>query len=256
MSNPKFGLVNSDKLVDMTLLSICLFGLSDVIIKYIKPNDNKLNFVYKEQIDTNILELKTIILSSIRGGLIGLLALFPGLGHTVLASIAYSFEQLISKNKEEFGKGSIKGVASIESCNNSASQNSFISLFILGVPTGAISAMAIDLINKNNYNIHGNILHFFPNILISIIVINCILFIFNYPMATIWAKLLLINKTVINIIILLLCLTSLYMLNANYIAVLCITFLAVIFKLIKIDTSFVFIGFVYSKLFFEFIPKL
>ena len=59
--------------------------------------------------------LPTIIKSSALGTMIGAM---PGLGATVAAFLAYGEAKRTSKTPEEFGKGSLEGIASAEAANN------------------------------------------------------------------------------------------------------------------------------------------
>ena len=81
------------------------------------------------------------------GAVIGTL---PGLGSSVAAFTAYGQERKRSKNKEEWGKGCIEGVAAPESANNAVSGPSMIPLLALGVPGSTIAAILLGV-----FLIHG-----------------------------------------------------------------------------------------------------
>ena len=83
--------------------------------------------------------LPTILKSSGLGTLIGAM---PGLGSTIAAFLAYGEAKRSSKFPEEFGKGSLEGVAASESANNAVSGSNMIPLLAFGIP-GDIAAALI-----------------------------------------------------------------------------------------------------------------
>ena len=66
----------------------------------------------------------------------------PGLGSTIAAFLAYGEAKRSSKFPEEFGKGSLEGVAASESANNAVSGSNMIPLLAFGIP-GDIAAALI-----------------------------------------------------------------------------------------------------------------
>ncbi|MCP4732765.1 MAG: hypothetical protein GY873_01075, partial [Bosea sp.] len=64
------------------------------------------------------------------------LGVLPGAGATIAAFLAYGVDRNLAKGKkkEEFGTGSLRGLAAPESANNAASSGSFVPLLTLGIP--------------------------------------------------------------------------------------------------------------------------
>ena len=91
--------------------------------------------------------LPVILRSSAIGAVIGVL---PGLGSSVAAFAAYGQERGRAKNREEWGKGAIEGIAAPESANNAVSGPSMIPLLALGVPGSTIAAILLGV-----FLIHG-----------------------------------------------------------------------------------------------------
>ncbi len=86
-----------------------------------------------------------------RGSAIGaLVGLIPGVGSAVACFVAYGSSKANAKNKDEWGKGAIEGVAAPESANNAVSGPSMIPLLALGVPGSTIAAMLMGV-----FLIHG-----------------------------------------------------------------------------------------------------
>ena len=90
---------------------------------------------------------KTILRSTGIGTFIGIL---PAEGGTVSAMIGYNEARRWSKNKENFGKGEIEGVAAPEAANNSATGGAMIPTLALGIPGSATTAVIL-----GGFQIHG-----------------------------------------------------------------------------------------------------
>ncbi|RAI02083.1 hypothetical protein DLJ53_11960 [Acuticoccus sediminis] len=87
----------------------------------------------------------------LRGGLIGtLVGAVPGVGSSVANLVSYSETRRRAKNPETFGKGDPRGVAASESANSSSEGGSMVSLFALGLPGGAGTAILLAAFNMHN----------------------------------------------------------------------------------------------------------
>jgi putative tricarboxylic transport membrane protein len=74
----------------------------------------------------------------------------PGAGGTVAAFMAYNEAKRWSKNPEEFGKGSVEGVAAPESANNVVTATALVPLLSLGIPGSNSAAVLL-----GGFLIHG-----------------------------------------------------------------------------------------------------
>jgi putative tricarboxylic transport membrane protein len=81
---------------------------------------------------------KVMATSSVLGFVIGVL---PGVGATAATMMSYAAAKKISRNPQEFGKGAIEGVAAPETANNAASYGAMVTLFTLGIPASATTAV-------------------------------------------------------------------------------------------------------------------
>lgn len=87
------------------------------------------------------LKLKWITLwSSLVGTLVGI---FPGAGATIASFIAYDLARRTSKKPEEFGKGSVEGIAAAESANSGSVGGAMVPLLTLGIPGSATTAVLV-----------------------------------------------------------------------------------------------------------------
>lgn len=80
----------------------------------------------------------TMLRSSIIGSFVGFI---PAAGCSIAAWISYSISKQTSKHPEEFGKGSIVGIAASEAANNAACGGAMIPLFTLGIPGSPVTAI-------------------------------------------------------------------------------------------------------------------
>ena len=81
-----------------------------------------------------------MIISSLIGCFIGAV---PGTGGGIAAFTAYNFAHKASRHKEEFGKGTIEGIAASEAGNNGVTGATLIPLLTLGIPGDAVTAVLL-----------------------------------------------------------------------------------------------------------------
>ncbi len=80
----------------------------------------------------------------VRGSLIGVWAgILPGIGATAGAWMSYGHVVALAQDRENFGKGDIRGVIGPESANNSVEAGDFIPTLLFSVPGGAPSAILL-----------------------------------------------------------------------------------------------------------------
>lgn len=82
----------------------------------------------------------TILRSTALGAGIGAL---PGVGQVVAAFMGYSMAKHASKTPEEFGEGSLDGVAAPEAANNAVNGPTMVPLLTLGIPGDNITAILL-----------------------------------------------------------------------------------------------------------------
>jgi putative tricarboxylic transport membrane protein len=135
---------------------------------------------------------------SIQGFFIGVL---PGAGATIASFLGYAVERNIAKGKEqeEFGKGSIKGLAAPESANNAACTGSFVPLLPLGIPGSGTPAILLGALLALNVTPGPRLMTDTPDVfwavIISMYIGNLVLLILNLPLIPYIAKILTIPRT-------------------------------------------------------------
>lgn len=79
-----------------------------------------------------------------RGSVLGfIIGVLPGVGPSLAAFMSYIMEKRVSKNRDQFGKGAIEGVAGPEAANNAGVGGAMIPLFSLGIPGSATTALLL-----------------------------------------------------------------------------------------------------------------
>jgi putative tricarboxylic transport membrane protein len=134
---------------------------------------------------------------SIQGFLIGVM---PGAGATLASFLGYAVERNIAKGEEqeEFGKGSIKGLAAPETANNAACTGSFVPLLTLGIPGSGTTAILLGALIALNVNPGPRLMidnpSVFWSVIISMYIGNAVLLILNLPLIPYIARLLTVPR--------------------------------------------------------------
>lgn len=158
-----------------------------------------------------------VLKSSILGVLIGII---PGAGTGIGSYVGYNEAKRSSKNPEEFGKGTINGVAASESANNAVTGGSLIPLLTLGIPGNAVSAVFLGglLIHglvpgPELFTTYGEITY---AMLFSLFLANIAMFIFGIGWAKLFVKLTRVSTNILIPIIIVLSVTGSFAMRNNY----------------------------------------
>ncbi|GGB51503.1 tripartite tricarboxylate transporter permease [Deinococcus soli (ex Cha et al. 2016)] len=122
----------------------------------------------------------------------------PAGGAEIPTFLSYTLEKKLSKHPEEFGKGTIEGVAGPEAANNASAAGVLVPLLTLGLPTSATAAILLAAFQQ--YGLQPGPLLFVTSpelvwgLIASLYIGNVMLLALNLPLAPVWAKLLLIPR--------------------------------------------------------------
>lgn len=132
-----------------------------------------------------------------RQSLIGFfVGVLPGAGATVASFLGYGIERNLANEREraQFGRGSIKGLAAPETANNAACTGSFVPLLTLGIPGSGTTAVLLGALIALNVNpgpqLMENNPEIFWSVIISMYIGNVILLVLNLPLIPYIARLL------------------------------------------------------------------
>lgn len=138
-----FGIDELYNGINVTCALIGLFSLSQVFIlaeSKIKERSEIISF--NDSVILKWHEIKRITPTIIRSWLIGnIIGILPGAGASIACFLGYNEAKRFSKHKEEFGHGSIEGVAGSEAANNAVTGGSLIPTLTLGIPGESVTAV-------------------------------------------------------------------------------------------------------------------
>ncbi|MCD7908959.1 MAG: tripartite tricarboxylate transporter permease, partial [Clostridium sp.] len=126
-----------------TATLIGLFSMSQVLVlaeKKIRKAGELVKF--DDRVLLNGKEMKLIAPTIVRSWIIGnLIGILPGAGASIASFMGYNEARRASKHKEEFGHGSIEGIAGSEAANNAVTGGSLIPTLTLGIPGESVTAV-------------------------------------------------------------------------------------------------------------------
>ncbi|MGE6739447.1 tripartite tricarboxylate transporter permease [Allorhizobium pseudoryzae] len=219
---PRFnlGITEFSDGLNFVAVAVGVFGIAE-ILRNLEGEKNRTVLISKV---TGLLptkdDFKQMMAPVLRGTIIGsALGILPG-GGAILASFAsYTVEKRVSKTPEEFGKGSVAGVAGPESANNAGAQTSFIPLLTLGIPANPVMALMVGAMIIQGIvpgpNVATEQPALFWGIIASMWIGNLMLVVLNLPLIGLWVKLLTIPYYVLFPIIMAFCSIGVYSVNSN-----------------------------------------
>ena len=133
--------------------------------------------------------------------------------------IGYSEARRWSKNKEEFGKGSIEGIAGAEAANNAATGGAMVPTMVLGIPGSGTTA--IILVGLMVHGLRPGVYLFTEQvdkvyqIFGSMFVANVMFMLMGLYAAKFFARISLVPRTILWPIVFSLCIVGSYALNSS-----------------------------------------
>jgi putative tricarboxylic transport membrane protein len=125
----------------------------------------------------------------------------PAGGADIPTFLSYTYEKQRSKNKAEFGKGAIEGVAGPEAANNAAFSGVLVPLLTLGIPTSATAAVMLAAFQVFNLQPGPQLFDKSPELvwalIASLYVGNVLLLALNLPLIRLWVKVLQIPRPIL-----------------------------------------------------------
>lgn len=207
--------------LDFLVIALGLFALAEVCFLILNRKDRSL----ENQANIGSLKLTKEDFKEMKGPMsrqsfLGfILGVLPGAGATIASFIGYITEKKIAKNPEEFGKGSVKGIAAPETANNAATSGAFVPLLSLGIPGSGTTAVILGAFLVLGIQ-PGPLLmtdqpEIFWGIIASMYIGNVFLLILNLPLVPYIAKVLLIPRPMLISLVIMFSIIGVYTISFN-----------------------------------------
>lgn len=188
-----FGSVNLFDGIPFVVLAVGFFAVAEIIDNLESPTirgkiTGHINKPWPSRSDFNKC-WRPVVRATGLGSLIGVL---PGGGATLSAFSAYMLEKKLSKSPESFGQGAVEGVAAPEAANNAGAQTNLVPMLVLGIPSGAITAIMLGALAIHGIVPGPNLIHTSPDLfwgfIASMWIGNIMLLFINLPMIGLWVR--------------------------------------------------------------------
>lgn len=209
--------------MDLAVCLIGLFALVEVLAKAEKSRGALRLDTAKMEDDGKITKeeykrmARPVLLSSLIGVLVGII---PGTGASEASWFSYSQAKNMSKHPEEFGHGSVEGIAAAESANNAVTGATLIPLLTLGIPGDGTVAIMLSALMINGLNpglslftTDGDIMY---AIMLGLILVNLFMLLQGKFLTSLFAKVVSIPQEILTPIIVIFCMAGAYSVNQNY----------------------------------------
>ena len=209
--------------LDLAVCLIGLFALVEILAKAeLKPD--ALHLDAKKMEDNGVITkdeykrmVRPVLLSSLIGSLVGII---PGTGASEASWFSYNTAKNMSKHPEEFGHGSVEGIAAAESANNAVTGATLIPLLTLGIPGDGTVAIMLSALMINGLNpglslftTDGDIMY---AIMLGLILVNLFMLLQGRFLTRLFAKVVSIPQEILTPIIVIFCFAGAYSVNKNY----------------------------------------
>ncbi len=209
--------------LDLAVCLIGLFALVEIMAKAEKRLD-RLNLDTTQIKDDGAITkaeykrmARPVLLSSIIGVMVGII---PGTGASEASWFSYNTAKNMSKHPEEFGHGSVEGIAAAESANNAVTGATLIPLLTLGIPGDGTVAIMLSALMINGLNpglslftTQGDIMY---AIMLGLILVNVFMLFQGKFLTTLFAKVVSIPQEILTPIIVIFCFAGAYSVNENF----------------------------------------
>ncbi len=209
--------------LDLAVCLIGLFALVEIMSKAEKRLD-RLNLDTTQIKDDGIITkeeykrmARPMLLSSLIGVMVGII---PGTGASEASWFSYNTAKNMSKHPEEFGHGSVEGIAAAEAANNAVTGATLIPLLTLGIPGDGTVAIMLSALMINGLNpgltlftTQGNIMY---AIMLGLILVNIFMLLQGKFLTRLFAKVVSIPQEILTPIIVIFCFAGAYSVNENF----------------------------------------
>ncbi len=241
-----FNNINLYSGFDLVICLIGLFALSEVLSKSKRSNQVRISSMASLKLQDGRItkqEYKRMAIPSLMSALIGvIIGIIPGTGASMASFVSYDRARQMSKHPEEFGHGSIEGIAAAETANNAVTGATLIPLLTLGIPGDGAVAIMLGALMINGltpgpklFIDHGVTMY---AIMIGLIFVNLFMFLQGRFLTRIFARVISIPISILTPIIVIFCFAGAYSVKASMFDVyVTLAFAIIAYILSKLDIS-------------------
>src|SRR5215207_3945984 len=236
-----FGTPELSDGINFVVVAMGLFGVGEIIANLEHESTRSVMVKAVTGLMPTREDFKRMIGPVLRGTALGsALGILPGGGAALASFGAYALEKKVSRNRAQFGKGAIEGVAAPESANNAGAQMSFIPMLTLGIPSNPVMALMIGALIIQGITPGPNVVTdepaLFWGMIVSMWVGNALLVLLNLPLIGMWVRMLTIPYHLLFPAIIAFCCIGAYSVNNNTFDVYAMALFGLVgYLLIKLD---------------------
>ena len=201
-------------------------------------------------------EAKSILPACLRSSAVAsILGAMPGVGGGVAQFLCYNEARRTSKHPEEFGKGSLEGIAAAESSNNAVVGSAMIPLLTLGIPGDGVTALLLGAFMLHGIT-PGPTMFTKQGVMAYTIILGCLVAnIFLFPIGKVLtravAKIVLVRYTYLAPVIIMFCFAGSFAASGHYkelVLTAAILIFSYILTILDIDNTPLLLGMILEKI--------
>ncbi|MGI9384674.1 MAG: tripartite tricarboxylate transporter permease [Methyloligellaceae bacterium] len=217
-----FGVTDLMGGVSLVPLLIGMFAISEILLQAERgaPPVDAVGFS-KDEPRVTWDDMKSSARSIFRSSGIGIgLGALPGLGAEISCWIAYGVARRRSKAPQDFGKGSIEGVAAAEAGNNAVCPAALIPMLVFGIPGDTITAVLLGAFMAQGllpgpllFVKHGEVLY---SLFALLILTNIMLLAFGFAAIRYLRRITLIPSGILYPLVMVMCAAGAFAVNSSF----------------------------------------
>lgn len=258
-----FGITELSDGIGFVIVAMGVFGIGEIIANLQHEATRDVTIKKVSGLFPTREDFRRMLAPTLRGTALGsLLGILPGGGAALAAFGAYALEKKVSRNRHEFGKGAIEGVAAPESANNAGAQMSFIPMLTLGIPSNPVMALMIGAMIIQGIQPGPSVMTeqpaLFWGVIASMWIGNLMLLVLNLPLIGIWVRMITIPYRFLYPMIVVFCAIGVYSLNNAHFDVYLMALFGLIgyvFKKLDCEPAPLLLGFILGPMMEEFLRR-
>ncbi|MGL3109097.1 tripartite tricarboxylate transporter permease [Bradyrhizobium sp. BR 1432] len=249
--------------IGFVIVAMGMFGIGEIVANLQQEASRDVSINEVKGLWPTKEDFRRMVAPTLRGTALGsILGILPGGGAALASFGAYALEKKVSKNRSEFGKGAIEGVAAPESANNAGAQMSFIPMLTLGIPANPVMALMIGAMIIQGIQPGPSVMTeqpaLFWGLIVSMWIGNLMLLVLNLPLIGMWVKMITIPYRYLFPMIIVFCAIGVFSLNNAHFDVYLMALFGVIgyvFKKLDCEPAPLLLGFILGPMMEEFLRR-